>query len=103
MPTVEAQAGQSADMADLLFRAAKELYAEGPGMAQESVVLRRVASELNAMHDIRQQQAILTIWHWLFQTGRLAWGYNIDNPGPPFFHFPDWIDHAGLPDWGDRS
>ena len=34
-------------------------------------------------------QAILTQWHDLMRTGYFAWGYNLANPNPPFFHFTD--------------
>ena len=29
---------------------------------------------------------ILTSWGDLFRTGHLAWGYDLNNPGPPFLH-----------------
>lgn len=32
------------------------------------------------------EQEILTQWHELFRTGYLAWGLNLSNPNPPFFH-----------------
>lgn len=31
-------------------------------------------------------EAILTQWGELFRTGLLAWGMNLSNPNPPFFH-----------------
>jgi hypothetical protein len=65
----------------------------GPGYAQQRPVLDEVASEFGGsmyttLHlDI--QQAILTCWHDLFREGTLSWGYDLDNPDPPFFHIPD--------------
>jgi hypothetical protein len=89
MPTLETTGPVSdIQLEELLLTAAHELDGEGPGMAQESILLRRVAGQLGALQDIKREQWILTGWHKLFQDGKLAWGYNIDNPGPPFFHFP---------------
>lgn len=82
-----------------LLRIARERYREGPGTAQEPVVLREAAEMLHATTDVRVQQQILTAWHNLFQDGTLIWGYDIDNPGHPFYHFPEWVDHEGLPSW----
>lgn len=53
---------------------------------QSNLILDAVSRTLNAQHDHRLQQAILTQWHDLFRTGYLAWGYNLANPNPPFFH-----------------
>ena len=39
--------------------------------------------------DLDIQQAILTCWHDLFREGALSWGYDLDNPDPPFFHIPE--------------
>ena len=39
--------------------------------------------------DLDLQQAILTCWHDLFRDGALSWGYDLDNPDPPFFHIPE--------------
>jgi hypothetical protein len=36
-----------------------------------------------------KQQLLLTLWHDLFRTGYLAWGFNINNPNPPFFHLTE--------------
>jgi hypothetical protein len=37
---------------------------------------------------IAEEQVVLGCWHELFREDRLAWGYNLDNPGDPFFHIP---------------
>ena len=37
---------------------------------------------------LEEQQKILTVWHRLFAEGKLAWGYDLENPGSPFFHMP---------------
>lgn len=64
-----------------------EYLAKGPGCAQEGVVLRE-AQERLGLRTLEEEQELLTIWHNLFLTGQLSWGYNVDNPGPPFFHRP---------------
>src|SRR2546425_593161 len=56
---------------------------------QQRSVLQGAAKELNATHDLGVQQAILTQWGELFRTGLLAWGLNLSNPDPPFFHLTD--------------
>ena len=35
------------------------------------------------------EQALLTQFQEFFRTGYLAWGYNISNPEPPFFHLTE--------------
>ena len=63
----------------------------GAGYSQQRVVLDEVARQFNhdlitPSLDIKTQQEILTCWHDLFREGRLAWGYDLDNPDGPFFH-----------------
>jgi hypothetical protein len=47
--------------------------------------------------NIEREQALLTLWHDLFRTGYLAWGYNLENAEPPFFHLTEkgrrWLEH----------
>jgi hypothetical protein len=71
---------------ETLLEKARELYEQGPGWAQESVVLREVATQLRMAGDLNRQQALLDIWHRLFHQGQLCWGYDLDNPSHPFFH-----------------
>src|SRR5882762_541248 len=56
---------------------------------QQNSVLSATARKLgvNQSHDI--EQAILTQWGELFRTGLLAWGLNLANPNPPFFHLTE--------------
>ena len=56
----------------------------GPTLKQGSV-LDAAARKLKGY----EQQAILTQWGELFRTGLLAWGLNLNNPNPPFFHLTD--------------
>jgi hypothetical protein len=58
---------------------------KGPGFAQEGVVLHEARSELRPK-SLRDEQRILEAWHRLFADREFAWGYNLDNPGAPFFH-----------------
>ena len=81
--------GTSTDYATLrtiVKQVANTMVSKGPGFAQESVVLRAAFDEL-AAPDLETQQMLLTCWHDLFREGVLAWGYDVDNPGAPFFHF----------------
>jgi hypothetical protein len=54
---------------------------------QQTSVLNAAAKEFGLKHgDPRVEEAILTEWGELFRTGILAWGLNLMNPNPPFFH-----------------
>ena len=57
----------------------------GPGYAQEGVVLREVRNKISP-HTLADEQRILDAWQRLFIDGELSWGYDLDNPGSPFFH-----------------
>ncbi len=39
--------------------------------------------------DKGAQEALLTVWYDLFRIGYLAWGFNLSNPNPPFFHLTE--------------
>jgi len=54
------------------------------GSLQSTSVLREVAERVNVQGNL--EQALLTQFHDLFRTGYLAWGMNLSNPNPPFFH-----------------
>jgi hypothetical protein len=56
---------------------------------QQTSVLEGAAKRLGVSYEEDQQQAILTVWGDLFRTGLLAWGRNLSNPGPPYFHLTD--------------
>ena len=55
----------------------------------QKTVLEAAAGKLGARQDQNLQQAILTEWGELFRTGLVAWGLNLSNPDPPFFHLTD--------------
>jgi hypothetical protein len=56
---------------------------------QTNSVLPEAARRVGAAHNIELEQALLTQWHELFRTGYLAWGHNLSNPSPPFFHLTE--------------
>ena len=68
-----------------LRRIAHECLFHGPGYAQEGVVLREARKVLDP-RELAHEQMILEAWHCLFANGELDWGYDLDNPGSPFFH-----------------
>jgi hypothetical protein len=61
-----------------------EIQAQSSNL-QQSSVLEAAARKLPGC----EHQAILTQWSELFRTGLLAWGYNLYNPNPPFFHLTE--------------
>jgi hypothetical protein len=56
---------------------------------QQGGVLDGAARKLGVSRNPDFEQAILTQWHDLFRTGLLAWGLNLSNPNPPFFHLTE--------------
>lgn len=70
---------------DRLREIAHECVSKGPGHAQEGVVLREAGRDLKPQ-QLQDEQMILEAWHCLFNDGEFGWGYNLDNPGHPFFH-----------------
>ena len=78
-----------ARLRDIILDAARTCYDQGPGWAQEGVVLREIAERHREIRDdLERQQEVLTCWHKLFNEGKLSWGYNLDTPNAPWFHFP---------------
>ncbi len=77
------------EIKELVWRVATESAEKGPGWAQEGVVLRAIRDRFSSGRsepDLQVQQSILNAWHDLFTEKKLAWGYDLDNPGSPFFH-----------------
>ena len=60
----------------------------GPTLQQNSV-LNAVAQKIGTNHNPELELAILTQWSELFRTGLVAWGLNLSNPNPPFFHLTE--------------
>ncbi len=59
------------------------------GMFQTGPILHDAEERLGISRDLVSQQALLTFWHDLVRTGYIAWGYNTDNPDPPFCHLTE--------------
>ncbi len=69
------------------------------GNLQQTSVLNAVQEALMPPHGNPQlEEAILTAWNDLFRTGLLSWGFNLNNPDPPFLHLTDTgrkaLEHA---------
>jgi hypothetical protein len=79
------------DVRELIMRVAAEQQPRGYGgtTLQQGSVLNAVAQQLGVRQDPDLEQAILTQWHDLIRTGYFAWGLNLSNPNPPFFHFTE--------------
>lgn len=56
---------------------------------QQGYVLDAVGRKLRTNQNPHLEQAVLTQWQELFRTGLLAWGLNLANPNPPFFHLTE--------------
>ena len=77
------------EIKNMLLSIARTSAGQGPGWAQEGVVLREVSDQLiqkTGGLPPTTEQMILEVWHDLFAERVLAWGYDLDNPGSPFFH-----------------
>ena len=83
MPT-----GPIPSIRDVLLSLVHEMNASRKGgHLQQSSLLAAAEQKLvpyGGSPDV--EEAILTQWQELFRTGLLAWGYNLNNPDPPFFH-----------------
>ncbi|SRR5216684_4030220 len=88
------------EIKQLVWTIATEFADRGPGWAQEGAVLRAVrerviGKNLGVKRDtLGVQQMILNAWHDLFMDKKLAWGYDLDNSGSPFFHVREQAVHV---------
>jgi hypothetical protein len=73
-------------LAEIKNQAPKDQF--GPNLNQRSI-LDAVATKFGQHRTQDLEQAILTQWNELFRTGLLAWGLNLSNPDPPFFHLTE--------------
>ena len=64
-------------------------YANSGPSLQANSIFTEIRSKLNIDFNPDVEQAILTFWHDLFRMGYIAWGYNLSNPSPPFFHLTE--------------
>lgn len=80
-----------ADIRETLLKVVHDMQPKGrlDGSLQQGSVLNEAARRLNINHNAEQELAVLTLWGDLFRTGYLAWGFNLSNPNPPFFHITD--------------
>jgi len=56
---------------------------------QSGSVLAETHKRLGGRRDPEFEQAILTVFYDLFRSGLIAWGHNLLNPNPPFFHITE--------------
>lgn len=56
---------------------------------QSGVILREIANHFGITHNPTYEQMILSEFQCLMNTGYFAWGYDLANPSPPFFHITD--------------
>lgn len=76
----------SINMREILLTAISETLAEGYSLQTVSI-LRNAGEKIG--RSKQSQEALLTAWHDLFRTGYLAWGSDLANPNPPFFHLTE--------------
>lgn len=76
------------DIRETLLKVVQDFQPKSPtdGSLQQLTVLNHTTDRLGIAHDLDLEQAVLTQWHDLFRTGYLAWGHNLSNASPPFFH-----------------
>lgn len=80
-----------ADIRELILAVAREQEPKRPMDAslQEAALFRGVLERLGPHRGQETEQEILTQWHDLMRSGYFAWGFNLNNPHPPFFHITD--------------
>jgi hypothetical protein len=75
---------------EVLLSLVNEMVAERGANLQRGTLLKTAKGRLVPAYGDRDlEQAILTQWGELFRTGLLAWGLDLMNPDPPFFHLTD--------------
>ena len=76
------------DIRAVILQVIEYQHPKGPmeSALSQGSVLEETKRRLCITYDLTKEQAILATWHDLFRTGYLAWGKDISNPNPPFFH-----------------
>jgi hypothetical protein len=78
---------------EVLLQAIKANEPQGPFDHKPNLnqvpVLETAATALGIRQNPELEEALLTQWQELFRTGLLAWGLNLSNPNPPFFHLTE--------------
>ena len=76
------------DIEKIILQVVDEALAIGPGYAQEGYVIRTTWEKIGSPPGVEAQQRILDVWYRLLREGKIVWGYDMANPGAPFFHKP---------------
>ncbi len=84
-PSNPGQAGTAPPITGAQIRQALLTQISHGGSLQNRSVLESVCRQLG-LNNSDEQQPVLTVFHDLFRTGHLAWGFDANNVGPPFFH-----------------
>ena len=76
------------DLRELLLSTVQELEPNGRSVPNltNTAVLEAVFIKLGRPYDENLHRDILSEWHELMRSGQFAWGLNLNNPDPPFFH-----------------
>ena len=56
------------------------------GGLNQTGILHEATQRFKPRLTPQEEQALLTAWYDLFRSGHLSWGYNLNNPDPPFCH-----------------
>lgn len=70
----------------VLLKVIHENSQNSRGTFQSGTVLNDAASQLGIRGNDDLEMALLTLWSDLFRGGYIAWGHDLDNPKPPFYH-----------------
>ncbi|AKT40648.1 hypothetical protein [Chondromyces crocatus] len=78
-------------IAETLAAVVKEFLAKGSRFAQTKPVILETLRRLgpHRRDELKTEQAVLRAYYAMFKNGTLHWGYDANNPGPPFFHVAD--------------
>jgi hypothetical protein len=81
----------SSEIREAILQAAEKIRpkSQTDGSLQLNTLFHELKNQLGGHIEVQTEQEILTQWHDLVRTGYFAWGLNLSNPNPPFFHFTD--------------
>jgi hypothetical protein len=79
------------EVREVLLQAAEQIRPKSQmdGSLQLNTLFQVASERLGGRLSPDLEREILTQWHDLMRTGYFAWGLNLTNPNPPFFHFTD--------------
>lgn len=78
-----------ASIRQTLLEVIEEASHRGPGFMQLRPVMSKMARRLQDQLSGNGEQAVLAAFQDLFRSGLLAWGWDLANPEPPWFHITD--------------